>query len=30
LGLALGWDQPPVGMKLEADLFALVTVARKK
>jgi hypothetical protein len=30
LGTALGWDQPPVGMKLEADLFALVTVARKK
>ncbi len=30
LGAALGWDKPPVGMDLEADLFALVTVARKK
>jgi hypothetical protein len=30
LGAALGWDKPPDGMKLEADLFALVTIARKK
>jgi SAM-dependent methyltransferase len=30
LGAALGWDQPPVNMKLEDDLFGLVTVARKK
>jgi SAM-dependent methyltransferase len=30
LGVALGWDKPPVNMKLETDLFALVTVARKK
>jgi SAM-dependent methyltransferase len=30
LGAALGWDRPPVNMKLEGDLFALVTVARKK
>jgi SAM-dependent methyltransferase len=30
LGAALGWDQPPVNMRLEDDLFALVTVARKK
>jgi hypothetical protein len=30
LGAALGWDKPPVSMKLEDDLFALVTVARKK
>ncbi len=30
LGAALGWDKPPVNMKLEDDLFALVTVARKK
>jgi hypothetical protein len=30
LGAALGWDKPPVGMKLENDLFALVTIARKK
>ncbi|HET6324481.1 MAG TPA: hypothetical protein VFG04_07255 [Planctomycetaceae bacterium] len=30
LGAALGWDKPPVNMKLEADLFALVTIARKK
>ncbi len=30
LGAALGWDKPPVNMRLEDDLFALVTVARKK
>ncbi len=30
LAAALGWDKPPVNMKLEADLFALVTIARKK
>jgi len=30
LAVALGWDKPPVTMKLEDDLFALVTVARKK
>jgi len=30
LGAALGWDKPPDGMELEDDLFALVTVARKK
>jgi SAM-dependent methyltransferase len=30
LGAALGWDKPPVNMKLEDDLFALVTIARKK
>jgi hypothetical protein len=30
LGAALGWNKPPVNMKLEEDLFALVTVARKK
>jgi SAM-dependent methyltransferase len=30
LGAALGWDKPPVNMKLDDDLFALVTVARKK
>jgi hypothetical protein len=30
LGVALGWDKPPVNMKLEEDLLALVTVARKK
>jgi SAM-dependent methyltransferase len=30
LGAALGWDKPPDGMKLNADLFALVTIARKK
>jgi hypothetical protein len=30
LGAALGWDKPPANMKLEDDLFALVTVARKK
>jgi hypothetical protein len=30
LGAALGWDKPPDNMKLEDDLFALVTVARKK
>jgi len=30
LGAALGWDKPPDGMKLEDDLFALVTIARKK
>jgi SAM-dependent methyltransferase len=30
LGAALGWDKPPVNMKLADDLFALVTVARKK
>ena len=29
LGAALGWDKPPVNMKLADDLFALVTVARK-
>jgi hypothetical protein len=27
---ALGWDQPPVNMKLTEDLFALVTIARKR
>jgi SAM-dependent methyltransferase len=30
LGAALGWDKPPDGMKLAEDLFALVTIARKK
>jgi len=30
LGAALGWDKPPDNMKLADDLFALVTVARKK
>ncbi len=30
LGAALGWNKPPVDMKLENDLFALVTIARKK
>jgi WD40 repeat protein len=30
LAAALGWDRPPVNMKLEDDLFALVTLARKK
>src|SRR5215831_19080837 len=30
LGAALGWDKPPVNMKLEDDLFALVTIARKR
>jgi SAM-dependent methyltransferase len=30
LGAALGWDKPPDNMKLEDDLFALVTIARKK
>jgi SAM-dependent methyltransferase len=30
LGAALGWDKHPVNMKLETDLFALVTAARKK
>jgi SAM-dependent methyltransferase len=30
LGAALGWDKPPVNMRLDDDLFALVTVARKK
>lgn len=30
VGAALGWDQPPANMKLDSDLFALVTVARKK
>jgi hypothetical protein len=30
LGAALGWDKPPVNMKLEDDLFGLVTVPRKK
>jgi hypothetical protein len=30
LGAALGWDKPPVNMKLKDDLFALVTIARKK
>jgi|HubBroStandDraft_6_1064221.scaffolds.fasta_scaffold19338_4 SAM-dependent methyltransferase len=30
LGAALGWDKPPDGMKLQDDLFALVTVARKR
>ena len=30
LGAALGWDRPPVNMKLADDLFALVTLARKK
>jgi hypothetical protein len=30
LAAALGWDKPPDNMKLEDDLFALVTVARKK
>jgi SAM-dependent methyltransferase len=30
LGVALGWDQPPVSMKLDADLFALATVLRRK
>jgi hypothetical protein len=30
LGAALGWDKPPDGLKLENDLFALVTIARKQ
>jgi SAM-dependent methyltransferase len=30
LGAALGWDKPPVEMKLADDLFGLVTIARKK
>jgi len=30
LGAALGWDKPPDGMKLEDDLFSLVTIVRKK
>ena len=30
LGAALGWDRPPDNMKLQDDLFALVTIARKK
>jgi hypothetical protein len=30
LGAALGWDKPPVNMNLADDLFALVTIARKK
>jgi SAM-dependent methyltransferase len=30
LGATLGWDKPPVNMKLDDDLFALITVARKK
>jgi hypothetical protein len=30
LGTALGWDKPPDSMNLENDLFALVTVVRKK
>jgi SAM-dependent methyltransferase len=30
LGAALGWDKPPDNMKLQEDLFALVTIARKK
>jgi hypothetical protein len=30
LGAALGWNKPPVNMKLEDDLFALFTIARKK
>jgi hypothetical protein len=29
-GAALGWDEPSVNMKLEGDLFALVTIARTK
>jgi SAM-dependent methyltransferase len=30
LASALGWDKPPDGMKLAEDLFALVTIARKR
>jgi hypothetical protein len=30
LGAALGWDKTPDNMNLEDDLFAPVTVARKK
>jgi len=30
VGAALGWDKPPANMKLADDLFALVTIARKK
>jgi SAM-dependent methyltransferase len=30
LAAALGWDKPPGNMKLADDLFALVTIARKK
>jgi SAM-dependent methyltransferase len=30
LAAALGWDKPPADMKLADDLFALVTIARKK
>jgi hypothetical protein len=30
LARALGWDKPPDNMKLAEDLFALVTIARKK
>jgi SAM-dependent methyltransferase len=29
LGAALGWDKPPDNMKLNDDLFALVTITRK-
>lgn len=30
LGAALGWDQPPISMKLDTDLFARVTLLRRK
>jgi SAM-dependent methyltransferase len=30
LAAALGWDHPPISMNLQSDLFALVTIARKK
>jgi SAM-dependent methyltransferase len=30
LAAALGWDKPPVNMRLEEDLFTLVTIARTK
>jgi SAM-dependent methyltransferase len=30
LAAALGWDKPPVEMKLDSDLFSLVTIARKR
>lgn len=30
VGTALGWDKPPGTMKFEDDLFARVTIARKK
>jgi hypothetical protein len=29
-GRAVGWDKPPYGMNLEEDLFALVTILRRR